>query len=180
MYRLTFSKLYIPLLALTQLYIAYYRLNISRFMNLEMDMPRSWVLIYRQVWVSFAFGLMAIVSGKSFRVPFRKLWLIMITGIIHISLAQQLFIRAQLTNGPFITAWYQPIVPAIVTLAAVILKYEVGTTFKYIGIAIWLIASLSRLFRDMDIDQGSNGLFNNKFYLFLQVLFLGLGVLLQK
>jgi len=103
-YRLTFSKLHIPLLALTQLYIAYYRAYISGIVNNNMRMPRSFVLLVKQTLIALMFLIMALVSKKSFRVDPKSVPFIMLTGIIHVAIAQQLFTRTQLENGPFITA----------------------------------------------------------------------------
>ena len=50
-YHLTFNKLHIPLVALSQLFIAYYRLSISRYVNTEMGTPRSFILVYKQATI---------------------------------------------------------------------------------------------------------------------------------
>jgi hypothetical protein len=103
-YHLTFSKLHIPLLALTQLYIAYYRAYIAGMVNNNMGMPRSFVLLMKQFLVALLFLIMALVSKDSFRVAPKSIPFIMITGITHVAMAQQLFTRTQIENGPFIAA----------------------------------------------------------------------------
>ena len=94
-------------------------------------------------------------------------------------MSQQLFVRAQLMNKPFVTAWYQPIVPAVSTVGAILLQKEKTSRMIQIGISIWLVATWSRLSYDA-LTQYDDQLFVKKFYLLLQVLFLSTGVLMQK
>lgn len=179
-YNLTFTKLHIPFLALTQLYIAYYRAYIAGMVNNNMGMPRSFVLLIKQFLVSSLFLVLSLLGGKSFKLNPKSIPFVIMTGMIHVSLSQQLFTRSQIANGPFITACYQPIVPAVSTLGAILLKFEVGTTLKYVGIVVCFVATGTRLFYDDLYDTYEGSQFIGKFFLFNQVLFLSIGVLLQK
>lgn len=87
-----------------------------------------------------------------------------------------------MTNGPFITACYQPVVVAISTLGAIVLGFEKGASLKYVAITICLSATGFRLFYDSFYDTyaGSGRQFVGKFYVFNQVFLQSIGVLLQR
>lgn len=135
-YRMTFIDLHIPFLALVQLYIAYFRTFMAGTINNGLGIPRTFVLGFHQLWVSVLFGIFAYFSGKCFKVSIRSIHHILLTGILQVAMAAQFFSRAQFENGPFVAACYQPIVPAMSTMAAVILALEKGSTAKYLGIAL--------------------------------------------
>lgn len=71
-------------------------------------------------------------------------------------------------------------VVAISTIGSLILKYESPTFLKIAGIIICLLATLSRLFYDRFNDTYEGKQFVGKFYVFNQVIFAAMGVLLQK
>jgi len=179
-YSLTYHDLHIPFLAIAQLYIAYYRGFISPIVNNKMGISWTFILLMKQfyIWLIFVFPLFA---KQSFRVNPSSIPFIIIWGIIHVSFAQQFFVRSQIENGPFITAWYQPIVPALSTLGAMLYGYEKGTTLKYFGIVIWLGFTFSRFYFDSFYNvYESRREFEGKFFLIWNVLALSIGFLIQK
>lgn len=179
-YNDTFNKLHVPLLAITQLYVAFFRAYAAPTVNNGMGMPRSFVLLFQQFLVGSIFFFLSLFSGKSFKINPKTTPFLIMTGLIHVSISQQIFTRSQISNGPFITAGYQPIVPAISTLGAFVLKYEKANFLKYFGIIVCLGATLSRVYFDNFYDTYGGNQFVGKFYVFNQVLFLSIGVLLQK
>lgn len=179
-YHLDFTKLHIPLLALTQLYIAYFRAYIAGFLNNRMGMPRSFVLLLKQFLVSSVFFFMAYFAGKKFLINPKSVAFIIITGLAHVSVSQQTFSRAQGENGPFISACYQPMAPALSTIAAILLGYEKGTVLKYSGVAICTIITLARFFYDDFYDIYNGRHFIGKYFLFMNLIFTTIGVITQK
>lgn len=103
-YRMSFQQLHVPFLAITQLYVAFYRAYTAPTVNNRSGMPRSFVLMLQQFIVMSIFFTMAIISKKSFRVNIKSIPFILTTGFIHVAVAGQLFARSQIVNGPFITA----------------------------------------------------------------------------
>jgi hypothetical protein len=103
-YRLSFQQLHIPLLALAQLYLAYYRGYISRVINNGSGIPRTFVFIVMQFTVMILFFGASIVGKKSFRVNRKTVPFLLLTGLIHVCVSGQLFTRSQGLNGPFTNA----------------------------------------------------------------------------
>ena len=77
-YRMTFVDLHIPFLALTQLYIAFFRTFMAPTINNGLGMPRTFVLGMHQLWVSLLFFAFSFFSGKSFRISVGSIhWIIL-------------------------------------------------------------------------------------------------------
>jgi hypothetical protein len=103
-YHNTFQKLHIPFLALCQLFIAYYRSFISGPLSYRMGMPRSFVLLVKQLLTVLLFLAIAYFGNKSFKVNIKSIPFIIITGMLYVAVSQQIIVRMQIEIGPFITA----------------------------------------------------------------------------
>lgn len=179
-YRITFNRLHIPLLAITQLFAAFYRAYISSSLNYGLGMPRSFVSVFYQFSICLMFLILSLITRRSFKINIKSIPFVIITGLIYVAISHQLLTRSQISNGSFITACYQPMVVALSTFGALLLKYEPPTFLKISGITICLLATLSRLFFDRFNDTYEGKQFVGKFYVFNQMIFASIGTLLQK
>lgn len=103
-YHLTFNTLHIPFLALTQLFVAYYRSYISGVLSYRLGIPRSFVILLKLFLESLLFFGFSVAGKKSFSINAKAIPFIIVTGMLQVSLSQQIFVRTQILNGPFITA----------------------------------------------------------------------------
>ena len=180
-YTMTFQHLHIPMLALAQLYVAYWRVFIQNSVNYKLGMPKTFVYGVFHFLVAMIFLVLAIVSGKSFRVTLRSVPFIIIWGIVHVSVAAHFFSRAQTENGPFIAAWYQPFAPAFTSCIAFFMGYEKPTKLKITGLSLWFGAVWSRLIYDLNSDvYYKTDQFRGKFFILSNIIFYAIGVLIQK
>lgn len=181
-YRMTFIDLHIPFLAIAQLYIAFYRKFIASMMYTQIHIPRTFVLGFHNLCVWVVFGILALWRGKSFRIHIKSVSYIVFWGVVQIAMASQAFVRSQIENGPLISACYQPMVPAMSTLAAVFLGVERNSLLKASGIMLWFIAVFSRLIYDLISREAYpvGNHFRGMVFILTNVLFLSTGILLQK
>lgn len=180
-YTLTFQHLHIPLLALAQLYVSYWRTFIQTTVNYKLGMPKTFVYGVFHGVVALIFLFFAIISGQSFRITLRSIPFVIIWGIVHVSVAAHFFSRAQTENGVFIAAAYQPFAPAFTSFIAFFMKYETPTKLKVTGLTLCIIAVIGRLIYDFNSDvYYKTDQFRGKFFILSNIIFYAIGVLVQK
>lgn len=179
-YHVTFNKLYVPFLALSQLFTALYRIYISGTISYYLGVPRTFSIFFKQLNMALIFLAFALIGGKSFAINYKSVPFILVSGIMYVAVQEQLYVRAQIENGPFIFACYQVIIPALSTWGAIMLKFEGGTMLKYMSIAICLMAMVGRFVYDWVADTYGGKQFLGKFYIFMQLIFMSVGPMINK
>jgi drug/metabolite transporter (DMT)-like permease len=120
----------------------------------------------------FATGKQKLIEGK--RLPF-----VILTAVMQIFLSQHLFVKSQILNQPLTCAIFAMVVPAIATALAMYLAFEPSTTWKSFGWILWGLSIVGEILYNDFVDRDEE-LFFRKFFLIIQVLFLGIGAIMQK
>lgn len=178
-YRKTLNTLYHPLIILTQLFVAYFRDYISRFMHTGNGVPRAFVLFMRQLSVCIIFCIVMFVTGKNKMIRTRRVPFVITTALTQVFMGQHLFVKSQIYNGPLTCAIWQLLVPAIATGTAIYINFEPSSKSKLFGVFLCIFGALGRLVYN-DMMERDENLFFEKYFLMIQVLFLSIGVLMQK
>ena len=118
-------------------------------------------------------------TGKQKLIRTRRLPFVILTAVTQVFIAQHLFVKSQIYNGPLVCALWQILVPVISTGLSMYLKFEAATLIKILGVILCVLALIARVVLN-EILKDETNLYFEKFFLILQVLFLSGGAIMQK
>ena len=130
--------------------------------------------------IALVFLLISIFTKKSFKVTTRSIPFIIFEDLYIFHFYTVIFSGSK-WKWSIYSAWYQPLAPALTSFIAFFMGYEQPTKLKIVGLSFCIIASMGRLIYDLEGDVYKKmDQFRGKFYIFGNILFYAIGVLIQK